>query len=138
MPSKSFLTYAQSFVSFLQQNKLSILTILLLPLSRYAYLDYRGWYALGGGGLPHNPFGWLVQSLMRLRASRDVRDSSCYDVAMGSSQLERTRFLDDELPTWTGNAPKTGVWVAPHRQLEQVASAEIKKVRLSVGEILAP
>lgn len=138
MLSKSFSTYAQSSVSFLQQYKFSILTVLLLPLSRYAYLDYRGWYALGGGGLPHNPFGWLVQSLMRLRASRDVRDSNCYDLAMRSSDLERTRFLDDELPAWTGKAPKTGVWVAPHRQLEQVASAEIKKVRLSVGEILAP
>ena len=129
MLSESFPTYAQSSISFIQQNKLSSLIVLLLPLFYYAYFDYQGWYALGPGGLPHNAFGWLVQSLLRLRASRDVRDSSCYDVAMRSSELERRRFLDGQLPDWTGEAPKTALWVAPHRQLKQVATAEIKKVR---------
>lgn len=128
MLSESYSTYARNSFAYLQHNKLSVLTILLFPLFRYAYLDYQGWYALGGGGIPHNVFGWLVQSLLRLRASRNVRDSSCYDVAMKATELERTSFLDDQLPAWTGNAPKTGVWVAPHRQLEQFASSEIKKV----------
>lgn len=129
MLSESFPAYAQSSVSFIQQNKLSSLIILLLPLLYYAYFDYQGWYALGPGGLPHNVFGWLVQSMLRLRASRNVRDSSCYDVAMRRSELERTRFLDGQLPDWTGKAPETAVWVAPHRQLKQVATAEIKMVR---------
>lgn len=128
MLSESYSTYARNSFAYLQHNKLSVLTILLFPLFRYAYLDYQGWYALGGGGIPHNVFGWLVQSLLRLRASRNVRDSTCYDVAMKATELERTSFLDDQLPAWTGNAPKTGVWVAPHRQLEQFASSEIKKV----------
>ena len=128
MLSESYSTYARNSFAYLQHNKLSVLTILLFPLFRYAYLDYQGWYALGGGGIPHNVFGWLVQSLLRLRASRNVRDSSCYDVAMKATELERTSFLDDQLPAWTGNTPKTGVWVAPHRQLEQFASSEIKKV----------
>lgn len=129
--------YIQSSLSILQQNKLSVLAIFLFPLFRYAYLDYQGWYALGAGSDPnnasgwlHNTFSWLVQSLLRLRASRNVRDSSCYDGLMKSSELEKTSFLDDQLPTWTGKSPKTGAWVYPHRQLEQVASAEIKKVRL--------
>ena len=124
-----FPAYVQSSISFIQQNKLSSLIILLLPLFYYAYSDYQGWYALGPGGLPHNVFGWLVQSLLRLRASRNVRDSKCYDVAMRRSELERKRFLDGQLPDWIGEAPKTAVWVAPHRQLKQVATAEIKKVR---------
>ena len=128
MLSESFPAYAQSSISFIQQNKLGSLIVLLLPLSYYAYFDYQGWYALGPGGLPHNVLGWLVQSLLRLRASRNVRDSSCYDVAMRSSELERTCFLDGQLPDWTGKAPETAVWVAPHRQLKQVATAEIKKV----------
>ena len=129
MLSESFSTYAQNSISSVQQNKLSLVIILLLPLFYYAYFDYQGWYALGPGGLPHNVFGWLVQSLLRLRASRNVRDSSCYDVAMRSSELERTRFLDGQLPDWIGEAPQTAVWIAPHRQLNQVATTEIKKVR---------
>lgn len=115
-------------LSSLQQTVYSILTVLLLFLFRYAYLDYQAWYALGGGGLPHNVFGWFLQSLIRLRASRNVRNSSCYDAAIKNNILEGKSFLNDQLPAWTGKAPKTGVWVAPHRQLEQLASAEIKGV----------
>ena len=128
--SEPFGLYAQSLLSFLQQYKFSVLTILLLPLFRYAYLDYQGWYALGAGGLPHNAFGWLLQTLLRLRASRNLRDSSCYDVALESNELERTSFLGDQLPARTGNTPKTGEWVVPHRQLEQAANEEIKNVCL--------
>lgn len=118
-----FSTYAQSSKSFLA----TVLMLPLLALFRYAYLDYQGWYALGAGGLPHNAFGWLVQSLLRLRASRSVRDSRCYDAAIGSIELEGTSFFDDQLPKWTGEAPRTAVWVAPHRQVEQVAGVRIKK-----------
>ena len=125
--SEPFVLYAQKLLAFLQQYKLSVLTILLLPLFRYAYLDYQGWYALGASGFPHNVFGWLLQSLLRLRASRNLRDSSCYDLASKSNELERTSFLGDQLPARAGSAPKTGEWVVPHRQLEQVANEEIKK-----------
>lgn len=118
----------QSPLSLLQQSTYSALAILLLLLFRYAYLDYQGWYALGGGGPPHNVFGWLLQSLLRLRATRNIRDSGYYDAAIKNSELERTSFLNDQLPAWTGKAPKTGVWVAPHRQLDQAASAQIRSV----------
>ena len=140
MLSESLSTYAQSSVSFVQQNKRSLATtLLLLPLFRYAYLDYQGWYALGAGGMPHNVFGWLVQSLLRLRASRNVRDSSCYDKAMKSGKLERISFLDGQLPARTGKAPKTGVWVAPHRQLEEVANVDVKKVSpLGSDKVVTP
>lgn len=55
---------------------------------------------------------------------------------MRNSELEKRGFLiegdgeegDWELPVWSGKAPKTGAWVAPHRQVEQVASEEVKKV----------
>ena len=130
MGPESLSTYALSSNSFLA----TVFLILLLPLFRYAYLDYQGWYALGAGGLPHNVFGWLVQSLLRLPASGSVRDSSCYDAATGSTELEKTSFFDGQMPKWTGEAPRTGVWVVPHRQVEQVAGAEIKKVRLLVSD----
>ena len=129
MALKPLSTYTQNALFFLQQNKLTVLIIPFALLFRYAYLDYQAWYALGSGGIPHNPFGWLVQSLLRLRASSNVRDSSCYDAIMKHSELERTSFIDDQLPAWTGKAPTTGAWVAPHRQLDQIARAEIKTVR---------
>ena len=138
MPSEPLSTYIQTSLSFLQQNKLTALTILLPPLLRSAYLAYQAWYALGAGGLPHNPIGWLVQSVLRLRASGNVRDSSCYDGAIASSELERTSFLDGQLPGWTGSVPRTGKWAVPHRQLEQGASGEIKKVRLLVLDVAVP
>lgn len=125
-----FSTHAESSKSFLA----TVLVIPLLALFRYAYLDYQGWYALGAGGIPHNAFGWLVQSLLRLRASRSVRDTRCYDAAIGSIELESTSFFDDQLPKWTGKVPRTGVWVVPHRQVEQVAGASIKKVRLLASD----
>ena len=130
MGPESLSTYAKSSNSFLA----TVSIILLIPLLRYAYLDYQGWYALGAGGLPHNVFGWLVQSLLRLRASRSVRDSSCYDAATGSNELEKISFFDDQLPKWTGESPRTGVWAVPHRQVEQVAGAKLRKVRLLVSD----
>src|SRR3981189_3055842 len=32
--------------------------------------DYRGWLALGPGGLPHTPRGWLVMAMLRARTWR--------------------------------------------------------------------
>ena len=120
--------YVQASLSYISQHKSSLLTILIFPLIPFAYLDYRGWYDLGAGGLSHNALGWLMQSLLRLCASRNVRDASSYDADIRTSELEKTSILGSRLPAWEGKSPKTGKWVAPHRQLEQGASAEIKRV----------
>ena len=120
--------YVQASLSYVNHHKCSLLTLLLFPLVPFAYLDYRGWYDLGTGGLPHNAVGWLVQSLLRLCASRNVRDASPYDVEIRNTELEETSILGSQLPAWEGKSPKTAKWVVPHRQLEQGASAEIKTV----------
>ena len=130
-------SHVQTIFSYINQHKsllLTLLILLLLSLLPLAYRDYRGWYGLGAGGLPHNPVGWLLQSLLRLRASRNVRDTTPYDteIRTSSSALEKTSFLANRLPVWEGKLPKTGAWVAPHRQLEQSASKEVKSVCLCV------
>ena len=127
--------YVQGSLSYVSQHKSSLLTLLLFPLITLAYLDYQGWYGLGAGGLPHNLLGWLMQSLLRLCASRNVRDASPYDVEIRTSELEKTIILGSRLPSWEGKLPKTGKWVAPHRQLEQGASAEIKTVCVSACHV---
>ena len=126
--------YLQTSLSYIIQHKpSSLLPLLLLPLLPFAYRDYLGWYDLGAGGLPHNALGWLMQSLLRLCASRNIRDASPYNAEIRTSTLEKTSFLGSRLPVWEGKAPKTGGWVAPHRQLEQSASKEVKLVCLFVS-----
>ena len=111
----------------LKQHRISLLVAISIPFIRIAYLDYRGWYALDPGGVPHNPLGWIVQCMYRLRASRDVRSSGCYEVAK-TTELDGQSFLERELPIRAGKAPKTGLWVIPHRQLEDTSNDEVKKV----------
>ncbi len=127
--------YVQASISYISQHKSSLLILLVLPLVPFAYLDYQGWYNLGTGGLPHNVLGWLVQSLLSLPASRNVRDASSYDEEVRNTELEKTSILGDRLPAWEGDSPKTGKWVVPHRQIEQGASAEIKKVCLFAYQV---
>lgn len=122
--------YIQTTLSYLTSHKTPLLTLLLLPLLPLAYLDYQGWLALGPGGLPHNPLGWLIQSLMRIPASRNVRDASPYDKEIHNTELEKTSFLEGRLPAYGKKSPETGKWVVPHRQLEGGASEEINKVSI--------
>lgn len=44
-----------------------------VPLLAYLARSYRGWLALGRGGLPPNPLGYLTNVLCQLIARRDVR-----------------------------------------------------------------
>jgi hypothetical protein len=40
--------------------------ICLFAVLVWAVMDYRRWVALGVGGLPHTPRGWLVMSMLRM------------------------------------------------------------------------
>ena len=122
--------YIRFTLSYLTNHKTPLLTLLFLPLLPLAYHDYQGWLALGPGGIPHNALGWLIQSLMRIPAQRNVRDARPYDKEISNSELERTSFLEGRLPAYGKKSPKTGKWVVPHRQLEGGANAEMNKVRI--------
>lgn len=39
----------------------------------WAYTDYQRWIALGVGGLPHTPSGWLTMTLLRLLKRNGVK-----------------------------------------------------------------
>lgn len=120
--------YTAKAINLVQLYKVPLLTAISLPFLRIFYLDYCDWYNLGAGGVPHNPFGWLVQSIFRIPASRDLRSTGCYK-AYKTSELERQSFMENELPRRNGWLPRTGRWCIPHRQLEDTASAAIKKVQ---------
>ena len=98
MESKSSLIalYITKAVSLVKEYNLSLLPLLSLPLLRLLYLDYRGWYGLGPGGIPHNFFGWLVQSVLSLPASRDLRSTACFQ-AQKTFDLDRQSFMEYDL-----------------------------------------
>ena len=119
--------YASEVLQLMKQYRVSLLVAASIPFIRVAYLDYRGWYALGAGGISRSPIGWITQCVLRLKASRDLKSTKCYDAAL-KTDLEGQSFLDRELPVRLGNAPKTGQWVVPHRQLDDTAKEGVKMV----------
>jgi hypothetical protein len=119
--------YVSEYRPLLVQYRFPLLAVLAVPLLREAYLDYCGWYNLGAGGIPHNFLGWALQCLLRLVASTDTRSTDCYD-NINDNELDGQSFLSGTLPVREGAVPDVAPFVAPHRQLTDGASAEVKKV----------
>ena len=119
--------YISEYRPLLVQYRFPILAVLALPLLREVYLDYRAWYNLGAGGVPHNVLGWGLQCMLRVVSSTDTRSTGCYD-NVNENELDGQSFLDGTLPAREGTAPEVAPFVAPHRQLTDRASAETRKV----------
>ncbi|KAI1134850.1 hypothetical protein F5Y05DRAFT_192833 [Hypoxylon sp. FL0543] len=84
--------------------------------------DYNEWYALGPNGMPHNLFGYLVQSAIHPFARLDVREPAPYDQAKLSKRygpLSLRSFLDTPLKPRKGERPEVPLYVAPQRQTTQ-------------------
>lgn len=141
MASPVFSSVSYRETALQDHHLLSIATILLifcvsllsLVTLRIAYRDYCSWYTLESGGLPHNVFGWVVQLLLRLFANRDTKSTSCYDDHKYIAQAGRvgsTSFLAEHggLEVREGERPVVGKWVAPHRQLDQLGTEDVKEV----------
>jgi len=133
-------SYASKATALVRNNQVPVATglaLVLIPLLRTIYLDYRGWYNLGAGGIPHNAFGWTVQSFLRLIGSGDTKSTACYDKMMGSP-LECQSFIVGELPAREGDPPTVGRWVAPHRQLVDTADSNlVKSLEATLVKIVA-
>ena len=127
--SSSFMLYTTKAIALVKEYKFSLLSLISLPLIRTLYIDYRGWYGLGAGGIPHNFFGWVVQGVLSIPASRDLRSTTCFE-AHKTSDLERQSYLEERLPQRDGRTAKTAPWCIPHRQLGDTATGELKQVRL--------
>jgi hypothetical protein len=125
----------EAFQTVILENRIALLAagsaILLAPVFHLANADYRGWLALGPGGLPYNIGGWLIQCLLRPIA-RERLSTTCYDDPKIIAQAEpsgSSAFLAlEEIPERRGTRPKFGPWVVPHRQLTDQAFPKVKKV----------
>ena len=82
----------------------------------WAVRDYRRWRALGPGGVPSTPAGWIVVTGMRLRA-RDPYASRRPPSSPPSPAL-------GELPSRPGPRPQVAPHPVPHRVVTQHAASD--------------
>lgn len=140
----------QNFPPSLHQNPkakaialtLATLTISLPTLS-YAVKSYRGYLALGRGGVPYNIFGWALQGLLQLLASWDTRDPSPFTKPKNRKATEPygggKTFFPSPIPERNGNRPTVPGYVAPQRQTtQQPTDVEVmtKRMRAYLDELL--
>jgi len=88
--------------------------------------SYRGFLALGPGGLPHNLAGWLVQGAVSFIATSDTTSTAPFRTARARRSFAPhggRSFLDDGfLPLREGARPTVPSYVAPQRQTTDVAA----------------
>ncbi|KAI0472204.1 hypothetical protein GGR56DRAFT_112592 [Xylariaceae sp. FL0804] len=100
-----------------------------VPLVAYLVSSYRGWLALGRGGLPANPLGYAINLVLQVVARRDVRAPAPYTL----EELEPTYgavarqsfFTPSPPPERDGGRPTVPSYVAPQRQMSERATPEM-------------
>jgi hypothetical protein len=101
----------------------------LVPLFKHANMSYKGYLALGPGGLPYNIVGWLVQACLKPIARRDLADASHYQRPAVQGPYEpfgSQSFLSGSLPERQGAPPAIPFYVAPQRQTTEQGSEEMQ------------
>ncbi|CEJ91888.1 hypothetical protein VHEMI07573 [[Torrubiella] hemipterigena] len=89
-----------------------------IPLLAIIIPAYRGFLALGPGGLPYNFIGFTIQAVGLLFAHRDTTSADTVRTAPANHQNARTRYLPDLTPRKTPR-PLIPGYSAPHRQASQ-------------------
>lgn len=119
---------------------LAVAIALSLPTVSYALRSYRGYLALGPGGMPYNPLGWAVQGLLQLIANWDTRATAPFrDPAKQKPYAPHgtTPFLpaargggaasSSPLPRRSGDRPDVPGYVAPQRQVTQQGGEDTRE-----------
>jgi hypothetical protein len=94
-----------------------------------ACLDYQHYCSLGDHGLPGNFYGWRRQLQMLKFARKDTTIPAPYrleDIMNDYGPYATTSFLSKSLQTRDGNRPKIPGFVAPQRQVTEIASPAMK------------
>ncbi|WOO83677.1 uncharacterized protein LOC62_05G007197 [Vanrija pseudolonga] len=107
---------------------LALLPLVLVPLL-LAARAYRGYLALGPGGLPNNVFGWALQASLRPFA-RETKSTAVYEAdgtVWAFPSHGRVSFLwRADLPARSPPVPpEVPDYIAPQRQVTQVGKAPI-------------
>jgi hypothetical protein len=110
----------------------AITTAVSLPLLYFTWSDYQSWLAVGRGGLPYNPIGYLIATILRpLKASPfDTSFASKPEILKKSGPGGEKAYLSEEdVPFRKGKRPEVCAWILPQRQLEQEAGPNSREVR---------
>lgn len=121
---------------------LSATGALLLGAAFIAYRDYRSYVALGPHGLPDTFWGWYRQLQMTRMARKDTTFPAPYDFDSVAGPNDGTSFLPQthsQALSWrSGNrAPTIPGFVAPQRQLTDLATAATKEIMYEYLDTLA-
>lgn len=110
-----------------QRGLLAATAAAAVAAATWAVRDYRSWRALGPGGLPPHPGGWLVTTGLRA-LGRDPLRVRHPDADPENSALQA-------LPPRTGPRPRVSKHPVPHRVLDQhPAGALIETLRSLLDE----
>lgn len=93
-----------------------------LCLALWIVHDFRAWKALGEGGLPHTPRGWLRMTRLRLVKSRATLTTGSLDPRRGSA--DDHVYLGPVIRR-AGPRPRIAPHPIPHRQLSQFTGTEM-------------
>jgi hypothetical protein len=104
--------------------------IATVAVALWARRDYMAWLALGPGGLPSTPRGWLRMTSLRLQARNP------FDVTglRGTTGRGHDRAVLVDLPMRSGQRPRVSPHPVPHRQLTDHASPMLKAALLQTFE----
>lgn len=105
--------------------------VLAAAAAAWSVRDYRRWRALGIGGIPANPIGWSIVSVMRLLV-RETRSTELYSALPNEDPAS---YLGP-LPQRQGTRPALGSHPVPHRQIEigHAERREAPAVRTALAE----
>lgn len=110
---------------------LAVAIALSLPTASYALKSYRGFLALGPGGMPFNALGWAIQGLLQLIAKWDTRSPTPFSKPANQKPYEphgTTPFLAaSPLPQRKGDRPEVPGYVAPQRQTSQQGGEDTRE-----------
>jgi hypothetical protein len=122
----------QAMVSDLGARPLFTTTAALLVAGAViAYRDYRAYTALGPHGLPDTFWGWYAQLRMTTKARKDTTVPAPYNLDAVAGPHDSESFLPNTAAgglSWRrGQAPQVPGFVAPQRQVTDMASAGMKR-----------
>ncbi|ATY61315.1 phospholipase carboxylesterase [Cordyceps militaris] len=96
-----------------------------IPIISHIVRSYRGFLALGPGGLPYNFLGWSMQAIAQPLARHDTRESRPFAdprIFGHYAPHGRTAYLED-VPARRGERPEVPTYVAPQRQMNHHSDA---------------
>ncbi|EPQ54233.1 hypothetical protein GLOTRDRAFT_94567 [Gloeophyllum trabeum ATCC 11539] len=85
--------------------------------------NYQAYLSLGPGGLPLNPWGWLISTLVK-PLGRETLSTTEYD---GADSFESCLGESSSIPYRSGPRPRTGWHFLPQRQLDQIPDEAVKQ-----------